>query len=195
LGEDGWLGLNLPGLRGIHVANRRTSSFLSGRMHVMNCAADAEWVKTSAPRVAVRDCIVSARVEFVGDEAGGWGSGVALRVRERDQMAYSATVRRRGGASLILRSRQRGYWGTDEVADGREFRTPDGVLHLTAVAQGKRFELYCNGQLVLSSDELRLEPGSVGIEATRAHLIIHDFKWRPLPSDPLHGKLYRQRAP
>ena len=104
-------------------------------------------------------------------------------------------VRRRGGASLILRSRQRGHWGTDTIADGRAFRTPDGVLHLTVVALGKRLEVYCNGQLVLTSDELRLEPGSAGIEAIGARLIIHDVKWRPLPSDPLHKKLYDPNAP
>jgi len=150
-------------------------------------------------RVAVRDCILTARVEFVGEGDRRGQDGFGLAFRGRDRAAYVAGVSPNGGAEVrriysYLNSFGK-CWGDDRVADSDDFRTPPGPLHLVAVVRGKRVELFCNGELALVHDKLPEDPGSVGFEVQGVSVLVHDFKWRPLPSDPSYGKLYGEGRP
>jgi hypothetical protein len=138
--------------------------------------------------------VLAARIEFLG-EAGGEPRGVfGLGFRGRGRGAYLATVAAGGGAELW---RVSSYWNPfgrcwsyDPIASSDGFRPPAGPLYLVAMVRGKRVELFCNGELALAYDELPEEAGAVGFEVRRGAVLIHDVKWRPLPSDPRYRALY-----
>jgi len=194
---SGWLGMVFPDGGTTKMVGRSYAVTSWGHMAILDSPRSYGWINSIAPHGAMRDGIVSTRLTFLTSKGYAYRSGVGLVFRRSGELLYTAVLRHIGGAELIQRSKtpEDGNWRSDVLARSREFRLPAGMLHLVAVFKTGRIDIYCNGKHVLGHDGLREVKGNVGIEAAAAKIIVHDFKFRPLPSDPLFGKLYGGKKP
>jgi hypothetical protein len=187
---DGWLGFahpdrprRTPWLRDAHARHWGPCRIIAGGQDNL-----AHW--TTTPRAQVRDVALTARAEFLGQESGWFRDSFDLVFRHNPRFYYAARIFRRGGAALVFHSTgRRGDVGEQRLAEAPDFAPPRGIWILRALAQGKHFELYCNGRLVLATDELDPDAGALGCRVESATVAIHDLKWRPLPSDPSYATL------
>ncbi|MBM4039605.1 MAG: hypothetical protein FJ290_13945 [Planctomycetes bacterium] len=195
---QGWLGLEHPSSLQGSDWGQFAGSMLWGTSYVVWTQAPANENVFLAERGNVRDCMMAARCEFIGaPPAEGDGGSVGLVFRFKLAMGYVAYVHRRGGAELRFRDMSPGRFSRDRsVATGQRLPPLRGIFHLTAVVQGRRLELFCDGRPALSVANLPEDlSGKVGFEVQDGTALIHDFKWRPLLTDPNYKKLYGGKEP
>lgn len=191
----GWLGIEHPARHWLTQWHRRTWGHHSGNFGIASGADEDDAYWAVKPRDRIRDCVIIARCEFVGQPSRGYESAFSLLFRSRGRSHTVAKVRPEGGAEVWYRSvRGTRYWDTDRIAASHGFVPPSGVFRVVAFVQGTRLELHCGGRHVLTTDKLREGDGQLGYKVEGATVIVHDFKWRPLPTDPLFGKLMAQGA-
>jgi hypothetical protein len=190
----GWLGFAQPDDGGKPLWTNGVSIVGAGRMGVMTLkGGDSSWLISNTKRADIQDCIIVARVEFPEHSSPTSRSAVGLLSRVQSGAAYSGLVGPHGNASIVIRG-LRYAAGTRMLAMGELGRPPGRFLYLVATVQGSRYELYCNGELAVVTDEVAETPGRVGIEVRDATIIVHDLKYRLLPTDPRYKEVYQPPA-
>jgi len=146
-----------------------------------------------------RDAVLVAQGEFLGPETGRRDESFGLIFRCKDHTEYVASLFRTGGVALRQRTvspdTQPPAYSSATLAEAKDVPPPQGPFRLVAVVDGPRAEIYCNGQLALSWQGLSEDAGQLGYENERATFLLHDFKFRPLPADPMYPKIYGAKAP
>lgn len=190
---DGWLGMAHPDDGKYKMLTRGASIVSWADVGLFNHGRRFGWICSTATGAKLRDCVATARVEFL-PATRGWDSSVGLIFRRRDRGEYVASLFGNGLATVRRRRRDaKDRLDVDDLATEHLFSPPRGVLRLVGVVQGRRLELYCNNRLLVTCDSLEAGDGAVGFEVEKTTAILHDFKFRPLPSDPLFDKLYGRR--
>ena len=193
--QAGWVGMGGWDGEWLTCSHRCWWWVRAGRMVALSSGPEKLRVSQGNWGFDHRDAVMSARCELAGEaNADAWDSSVVLVLRSGLGSSMAVSLFRRGGAELGYKYRHERFvdWRTRTLTRNDDFVLPTGVLHLVAFAQGKRLEVYCNGRLALACDDLPEAEGRFGIGVKRAGLIVHDFKWRPLPTDPLFHKLQPQ---
>ena len=178
----GWLGIPPAHLGTNRSWHSKQWDMGSGCMRIVHAEGLRRWQYTRSD--PVRDAVVIARAEFLDRPGEDGESSVGLMFRFWNANTYVATVHRRGGTRL----RRQDTRGDETIATSPEPASVGRFLHLAMIVQDKRLELYCNGHLVLSHSDLAPVAGRVGFETDRATAVFHDFKYRPLPSDPAYRR-------
>jgi len=191
---DGWLGMAHPNLGGRTMPFRWTAALGWSDMAVLgNQRARSD---SGARKARVQDCVISAKVEMIEEAPETFESAVAVYFRfSPAKGGYDLVIHRRGGAFLRHYDSSFDKGRAARVASSPRPRETRGILHLTIVARGPRVEAYCNGQLILSHQAADAHPGVLGIGVDHSAMVVHDFKYRLLPSDPLYQKVYGGKAP
>jgi hypothetical protein len=190
---QGWLGLAHADEGVWGFIRREGWAMRWGRTLLANVSPQHGWNRYIPAQGRVRDFVVAARVEFAGPPKPHDGGAVSLTLRGGEE-TYLASVFPFGGIALRRRvghSRD----PAETLAEAPGFPAPGGIVYLAALVLGRRVELFCNGRPALAWDGLSETEGTVGIEIEASAAIIHDFRWRPLPSDPMYAKVYGAKAP
>jgi len=192
---NGWLGPGGQGRRFTTTVNRYWSSVGRGRTSI--CCSGPR--NSSVDRVnwegTYRDCVIAGRCQFLGEPPESWRGSVSIVFRSDYTSEYVASLARRGGASLFYIYRPERYveWSRRTLGHWPDFQMPSGPLYLVAMIQGTRLEVFCNGKLALAYNDLPEAEGQVGMGFKKSAGILYDFKFRPLPSDPMYKRIYGEK--
>ncbi|NQT87105.1 hypothetical protein HQ560_10090, partial [bacterium] len=195
---SGWLGLSTtlrhPQFPRYAIWSRTRWGASSGNTTVLSVSTYGQPHLALSTLSGIRDCIITARVEFPERVVPDRSCSFGIVCRATGDGAYVGAVSPHGDAAISARKYRRSA-GLDPIARGTLPVEPGRFLNVVAIVQGSRLELYCNGHRAVSTDQLPDTTGRVGVELTDGAAILHDVKYRLLPSDPGYDALYRKARP